>query len=764
MSFFSQTVCTDAEEFTLPSLQKVIDFDGLTQQSLLHDTFRLPLEIKGYYYTTTPVDDTFVTIDTCYETTTVITDIYIYQTCNNDIAGSVVARSGADTTCGINKNFPILNYLFRAGTTYNILIKLDDSDDNGTVSFEIKETILNNTNVDCDTAIEVNSIPFSYRGMSLNTTDTTIQPTCLDQQYHILWYKVQGEGSYLVVGTCDSYTNFDTEIVVIEMDNSTSPSTCNNEICLMQTDDGCGTSGLNAVGRFFADEDRTYYIGIYGYNDNEGQFVLNINYLNDTIPSICSQAIEIQTIPYVFSQELGDEWNVNSIVCGGPIENAKSVYFTYNGTGEKVVISGCNSMYESATSGIGIEIISGCDDEQCALTKESHHTCQDNDYIVETFTPNTIFTIKAYCKTSHCNMTIEFYSADSQHATCESAYVINNENIMEIYTVKELTSSYHGCSDVAIEDIGVWYEFQKSTSGEEEYYMIRAYDESGSKRGMIEFSQGCMSLECDALIYGEATIRMNICDQNSHAADFFSFTSDGEVFATTYFDDTTVSTSIAVSTSCSDCVDYSVDNITIKDAGSYDISVYETYTESVINAKQYRLGIVETTPPKTSLCNNAIEITEDHVTYTVSNHYTFKVSTCSSLTSTNSMIVVSKTCLTEEQDNGTVSILNEFESLKISSITSCDIYGTYVDLVLSEQSDYYVFVAPESLNDDGFFEVEFLFEYEGSSDHYDNDDEGRPTADIVWWMFYGIILYITFIAVLVSVIALIIKAQKTTWL
>ncbi|MCL4305237.1 hypothetical protein KJZ99_04935 [bacterium] len=82
------------------------------------------------------------------------------------------------------------------------------------------------------------------------------------------WYKVVGTGNIIVVSLCNSYTTFDSQLLV------TCSSDCQNFTCVGGNDDaftaGCTVSSTRSVEWFCSELGREYYVMVDGYGSGTG--------------------------------------------------------------------------------------------------------------------------------------------------------------------------------------------------------------------------------------------------------------------------------------------------------------------------------------------------------------------------------------------------------------------------------------------------------------------------------------------------------------
>ena len=87
-----------------------------------------------------------------------------------------------------------------------------------------------------------------------------------------LWYRVDGTGSQLMASTCGENTTYDSQIEILEALDGT----CTTLACVASNDDACG--GASQI-EWFATSGKSYFIRVFGYSENRGQFQLSVTTL-----------------------------------------------------------------------------------------------------------------------------------------------------------------------------------------------------------------------------------------------------------------------------------------------------------------------------------------------------------------------------------------------------------------------------------------------------------------------------------------------------
>ena len=286
--------CSSALEFSLPLASSVQEITSELPKSKVTMKAGLIEEVQGFYLKTTSPKDTLVTMNTCNSKTTLETTIYVFRTCSDDIAQELVAQSTPSQLCSMNSNFPWLNVDFNEGVEYYILFKVGSNVTSGIVDYSISDIESNVDNTECNSATEITSLPYVTHDF-LSASIDKVKLQCYDEEQGTLWYSLKGDGKYIVADTCSYYTNFDTKIVIV---NSLVDGRCNASECFKEGDDGCGKEGSSSSVVWKSEEGVMYYIGVSGVFGKTGQFELNVQHLEDTLPSVCTQVISIHNLPY----------------------------------------------------------------------------------------------------------------------------------------------------------------------------------------------------------------------------------------------------------------------------------------------------------------------------------------------------------------------------------------------------------------------------------------------------------------------------------
>ncbi|KAL7719386.1 Uncharacterized protein QTN25_003106 [Entamoeba marina] len=879
----AQYVCSDAEYFNLPNFDENIEFGTSTPSSTIVLKVGQPEFATGFYLRTTPSEDILVNFNTCGAKTTLVSEIYIFEDCASDIASSFYMKSGVDNTCSHSIEYPWLDAQLYANHTYFIFIKLVNEDIGGSVYLYIAESFQDNSNYECNVAKEISSFPYVTEGTIINSEVQPIKPECYLQSYSTLWYSFTGTGENYLADTCNYYTNFDTRITIV---TDLVEGKCNSAPCLKQADDGCGADSTSTIVAFYAETGVTYYIGVSGALGKEGQFQLQVDKLSDEVPSICSQAVPIKSLPFSGGYEIPDTWPSSDLVCTVTSYQSahKTVYFSFAGNNRTMVISTCKSLDSDLNPiGVGLELFDNCVDETCLMTNDNFGECGENEFIVYNFELGHNYIIAAYCKDGSCEIDFDMYEKTEDHSTCERALELNEPGYFgELVRVETMSTSVHGCDSIAEQHPGLWYKLYKTEGLENERYSILALNQDKSKSGFIEFSFGCNIIQCDAVIQGEATLTFSenedyqyifiysanyetaliieflreeenthhtcetalsvtlpytavhsfdnsyshqLCSGDVRSANYYSFTLDKDigVDVSTCFTKTTVNTATEFIHGCygdsslsAECIGSNLDGKGCENGASkmsidlyknikYTLSVYSENVAAVINIKQYRVVLFTLEIPENSACSEATTLNHNdyYAEYLILNRLDYTtnlgefgttrgnyfriqpdvdvevtVRTCSSNTTMKSMILLHDKCSTQTVGDEIVSYPDEMTEIASSSLVNCDVHGTYLTFTAKAEKEQFIFIGPEYFEEEGFIGIEFYMdaiggdssESEGneSSESTSNgshniiDDDNGLSGGQIFWIIFGVGLYIIFACVLAAVIVFVALKARTS--
>lgn len=185
-------------------------------------------------------------------------------TCIDDITNTNIGNA--------NINIPLT-----AGTTYYIMAD-PETTSGGNVVWTLNCPTPPVGNDNCGNAITIPSLPYTSPITSNNpsTDDVPTSTSSCGTQGSNLWYTVVGDGNQLTATTCNTSTNFDTEIRVYTGScttiNSMVEVTCNDD------DNICSSGGTKSTVTWCSQVGVTYFIsvGYFASGAGYGNFVLSV--------------------------------------------------------------------------------------------------------------------------------------------------------------------------------------------------------------------------------------------------------------------------------------------------------------------------------------------------------------------------------------------------------------------------------------------------------------------------------------------------------
>jgi hypothetical protein len=194
--------------------------------------------------------------------------------------------SGTGWTC-IDDLIGASNGLFSmvAGTQYYIMLDPEGTG-GGAVNFTLQCPVPPPSNDDCGSAISIASLPYTSPAIGNGAATTDGPATTCDGPYRNIWWVVSGVCGTMTASTCNTGTNFDTELAVFS-------GTCTGLTQVGCNDDAaCALSGLYSTVTWTATQGTTYYIaaGSYFTSGTTGNIVLSVTAVdgdNDGIGDAC---------------------------------------------------------------------------------------------------------------------------------------------------------------------------------------------------------------------------------------------------------------------------------------------------------------------------------------------------------------------------------------------------------------------------------------------------------------------------------------------
>lgn len=236
-----------ASSLSLKTDSSVIVADSSTNSSFPYPCTSSTIESQLFWYDVIGTGGE-ITVDACAGSST-LSQVSVFASGCNDLSCSDLTIGG----CSISFD-SVYNQ------EYHILV----SDREGE-SFEL---FLNSSNYECESAFGPLSVGGSVRG-STGGSSVDVAETCgsLSSRGAGVWYYFIGTGLPVTAFTCDSFTDFDTQISVY------SGYDCGSLKCVGAKDDNCGLQTWMMIPTV---EGEKYYILISGKGTSNGNFVLSI--------------------------------------------------------------------------------------------------------------------------------------------------------------------------------------------------------------------------------------------------------------------------------------------------------------------------------------------------------------------------------------------------------------------------------------------------------------------------------------------------------
>ena len=229
---------------------------------------------------------------------------YFYKVASGGCSGT--GWTCIDDITNANIGNASVNIALTSGVTYYILLD-PESTVGGSVSFSITcpVPVVAPANNDCSGAISISSLPYNS-GVVSNNNSTDDVPTstsgCSSQGSNV-WYTVVGNGNNLTATTCNSSTNFDTEVRVYTGScaslNSMVEVTCNDDYS------SCASSGLQSSVTWCSLSGTTYYISV-------GYFASGVGYGNYVLS--VTDGVSCSPLPIELISFTGDLMDNNSVL------------------------------------------------------------------------------------------------------------------------------------------------------------------------------------------------------------------------------------------------------------------------------------------------------------------------------------------------------------------------------------------------------------------------------------------------------------------
>lgn len=215
-----------------------------------------------------------------------------------------------------------------------------DADNNG-IGNACDAALPGPENDNCASAIELQAGDVVEGSTTFASTDPELNGICNTNQSPSVWFVVEGTGEALTAETCGS--TYDTYLSIFEGE-------CDGLACIQANDDACG---LQSRIVFQTVENQSYFIRVFGYAANSGDFILSLlgageAQKNETC--LDAELLDLDANGEVIIEgsttlNLPDPENA---ACGA--SNAPGVWYVVEGFGDSMMAQTCGSGYDTRLS------------------------------------------------------------------------------------------------------------------------------------------------------------------------------------------------------------------------------------------------------------------------------------------------------------------------------------------------------------------------------------------------------------------------------
>jgi hypothetical protein len=216
----------------------------------------------------------------------------------------------------------------------------EDADNNG-IGNACDEPLPAPENDKCDDAIEIAVGDVVEGSTTFANTDADLTGVCNTNASPSVWFLIEGTGDAVIAETCGS--TYDTYLSVFEGD-------CDALTCIQANDDSCG---LQSSISFQTTPDENYFIRVFGFAANSGDFVLTLvdtggAQENETCLDAELLDLDADGRVVVEGNTLLNLPDPESATCGP--STAPGVWYVVEGVGERMTAQTCGSTYDTRLS------------------------------------------------------------------------------------------------------------------------------------------------------------------------------------------------------------------------------------------------------------------------------------------------------------------------------------------------------------------------------------------------------------------------------
>ena len=240
----------------------------------------------------------------------------------------------------------------------------EDADNNG-IGNACDEPLPAPENDKCEDAIEIAAGDVVEGSTTFANTDVDLAGVCSTNASPSVWFLVEGTGDAVIAETCGS--TYDTYLSVFEGD-------CDALACIQANDDSCG---LQSRIIFQTAPDESYFIRVFGFAANRGDFVLTLvdtggAQENETCLEAELLDLDADGRVVVEGSTLLNLPDPESATCGASA--APGVWYAVEGVGVTMMAQTCGSSYDTHLSVFDGDCdLLGCvvsNDDSCGLQSE----------------------------------------------------------------------------------------------------------------------------------------------------------------------------------------------------------------------------------------------------------------------------------------------------------------------------------------------------------------------------------------------------------
>jgi len=480
------TTCKDAIELEVDRLYEG-DTSAFEATPIQCNTYKYSPQGIWYHYKNTDEEKAII-LDTCDSRTMVDSVIFIFSSCDEE--GGYINQCIAMDDDGCNQRQSRVMFTAEVDVDYHIFVA---GFLNSTGIFYLSTSeVLPPDNFRCQDAHEVTTLPFSIEGETGTCRNTF--DICQRRPRAGLWYKVAGTGTSMVAHTCNTNTNYDSFISVMDR----CPTNWTFEGCVVHNNDACYRASMVQWASHAA---TIYYILVTGFNNARGRFTLAIEKRGLNPNSYCFEPIVITAIPFVYSGKT-DYRNTTYSECRDT-DGVHSVFFRVQGMNRKMIVTTCTS--SSTVNDSVIDVYSQCEFDESKPHYGSGVACvaSNDDYCglgaqVVFFAASDSY----YIAVSSASPTLEGVSyslavmpyEDINNTQCWYAKDIESFPDVMIGNTTHYDTCEQSCDGSKVERRGGWWHYEHV--GASKTITVSTCNKFNALNASIEVYKDCNEMSC----------------------------------------------------------------------------------------------------------------------------------------------------------------------------------------------------------------------------------------------------------------------------